>query len=60
MAGWGGRDRTFESRDQNPLPYHLATPHLYFISVFDLLIVKFVLLRVKRHFIYSFKTPIYQ
>ena len=25
-AGWGGRDRTCESRDQNPLPYHLATP----------------------------------
>ena len=24
--GWGGRDRTCESRDQNPLPYHLATP----------------------------------
>ena len=27
LAGWGGRDRTFVSRDQNPLPYHLATPH---------------------------------
>ena len=28
FAGWGGRDRTCESRDQNPLPYRLATPHL--------------------------------
>ncbi len=27
QTGWGGRDRTFVSRDQNPLPYHLATPH---------------------------------
>src|SRR5579871_2250585 len=26
-AGWGGRIRTSEWRDQNPLPYHLATPH---------------------------------
>ena len=25
--GWGGGIRTPESRDQNPLPYHLATPH---------------------------------
>src|SRR5271167_4489998 len=25
-AGWGGRIRTSESRNQNPLPYHLATP----------------------------------
>src|SRR3954451_1801298 len=25
--GWGGRDRTSEWRNQNPLPYHLATPH---------------------------------
>ena len=24
--GWGGRIRTHEWRDQNPLPYHLATP----------------------------------
>ena len=24
--GWGGRDRTCAWRDQNPLPYHLATP----------------------------------
>ena len=24
--GWGGRIRTYEWRDQNPLPYHLATP----------------------------------
>ena len=26
---WDGRIRTSEQRDQNPLPYHLATPHLY-------------------------------
>src|ERR1700681_3232185 len=25
-SGWGGRIRTAEWRDQNPLPYHLATP----------------------------------
>src|SRR5512147_1693840 len=24
-AGWGGRDRTSEWRNQNPLPYRLAT-----------------------------------
>ena len=24
--GWGGRDRTYECRNQNPVPYHLATP----------------------------------
>src|SRR5262245_45217230 len=26
VAGWGGRDRTSEWRNQNPLPYRLATP----------------------------------
>src|SRR5438876_7463982 len=26
--GWGGRDRTSEWRNQNPLPYRLATPQL--------------------------------
>src|SRR5690606_15886885 len=25
-AGWGGRIRTCECRNQNPVPYHLATP----------------------------------
>jgi hypothetical protein len=25
-AGWGARIRTWEWRNQNPLPYHLATP----------------------------------
>ena len=25
-VGWGGRIRTSVSRNQNPLPYHLATP----------------------------------
>ena len=27
LSGWGGRTRTSEWRNQNPLPYHLATPH---------------------------------
>src|SRR5262249_19347991 len=26
-SGWGGRIRTSAWRNQNPLPYHLATPH---------------------------------
>ena len=26
LCGWGGRIRTSVWRDQNPLPYHLATP----------------------------------
>ena len=26
VSGWGGRDRTSEWRNQNPLPYRLATP----------------------------------
>ena len=26
LAGWGGRIRTSECRNQNPVPYHLATP----------------------------------
>lgn len=30
---WDGRIRTSEYRDQNPLPYHLATPHLDFCSI---------------------------
>jgi hypothetical protein len=25
--GWDGRIRTCECRDQNPVPYHLATSH---------------------------------
>lgn len=29
---WDGRIRTSEWRDQNPLPYRLATPHFYFYS----------------------------
>ena len=28
-TGWGGRDRTYECRNQNPVPYHLATPQNY-------------------------------
>jgi hypothetical protein len=26
MCGWGGRIRTYVWRNQNPLPYRLATP----------------------------------
>ena len=26
LTGWGGRIRTSECRNQNPVPYHLATP----------------------------------
>ncbi len=25
--GWGGRIRTYGSRNQNPVTYHLSTPH---------------------------------
>ena len=31
--GWGGRDRTYECRNQNPVPYHLATPQLLFRKI---------------------------
>jgi len=27
LFGWGARDRTWECRNQNPMPYRLATPH---------------------------------
>lgn len=30
---WDGRIRTFEFRDQNPLPYRLATPQLGFFFI---------------------------
>ena len=33
--GWGGRIRTCESRDQNPMPYRLATPQWNRSSGFD-------------------------
>jgi hypothetical protein len=26
LSGWGASTRTWEWRNQNPLPYHLATP----------------------------------
>src|SRR5262249_19417333 len=29
LPGWGARIRTWEWRNQNPLPYHLATPQQY-------------------------------
>ena len=30
LYGWGGRIRTYGTRYQKPLPYHLATPQLAF------------------------------
>lgn len=27
--GWGGRIRTYGTRYQKPMPYHLATPQLW-------------------------------
>ena len=43
--GWGGRIRTCEWRDQNPLPYHLATPQnltVYLSILLDLVYKKLV------------------
>ena len=31
--GWGGRIRTYGTRDQNPLPYRLATPQQYCCNI---------------------------
>lgn len=33
-TGWGGRDRTYECRNQNPVPYHLATPQFYYKDLY--------------------------
>ena len=33
-TGWGGRIRTSAWRNQNPLPYRLATPQLTYSSKF--------------------------
>lgn len=41
---WDGRIRTSEQRDQNPLPYHLATPHLDFYAILIKYIAGFVCL----------------
>ena len=30
---WDERIRTFERRDQNPVPYRSATPHFYFMLI---------------------------
>ena len=27
--GWGGRIRTYDTRYQKPMPYHLATPQYF-------------------------------
>src|SRR5712691_11900042 len=32
LAGWGARIRTWEWRNQNPLPYHLARPRFMFTA----------------------------
>src|ERR1700724_1635152 len=32
LPGWGGRIRTSAWRNQNPLPYRLATPQCRFLS----------------------------
>ena len=29
LYGWGARIRTWECRNQNPVPYHLATPQTW-------------------------------
>ena len=34
--GWGGRIRTYDTRYQKPLPYHLATPQQYAPSALTL------------------------
>ena len=39
-AGWGGRDRTYECRNQNPVPYHLATPQLLFCKIMQGMAIK--------------------
>ena len=36
--GWGGRIRTYDTRDQNPMPYHLATPQF----IIELHYLKFI------------------
>ena len=33
--GWGGRIRTYGTRDQNPLPYRLATPQQYCCNILE-------------------------
>ena len=37
LFGWGGRIRTFDTRYQKALPYHLATPHRWaFLLPFEM------------------------
>ena len=36
--GWGGRIRTYGTRDQNPLPYRLATPQHLCCNILEQLI----------------------
>ena len=37
-SGWGGRIRTYGTRDQNPLPYRLATPQHVCCNILEHLI----------------------
>ena len=34
IGGWGARDRTWECRNQNPVPYRLATPQYETLPLF--------------------------
>src|SRR6056297_1448176 len=36
VSGWGGRIRTYGTRYQKPLPYHLATPQRAALITLDL------------------------
>lgn len=38
--GWGARIRTWAWRDQNPLPYRLATPQNALIYLADIILVR--------------------
>ena len=53
FIGWGGWIRTNEWRNQNPLPYHLATPQSTAIKAyFCLKINLFLKVRLKRAYIF--------
>ena len=40
LHGWGGRTRTSECRDQNPVPCHLATPHYPLPTILIFVMIK--------------------
>ena len=52
LYGWGGRIRTCACGDQNPVPYRLATPHLYGIG--SILAHYFLQIFLQRRFIQLF------